>query len=151
MKRFFAITLMIMLCVSLTACMGNTNPTEEISTHTLPPTQASVTVEPEWAPVDCDIALVDTNGNAVFAADDFETFAVIGNDDTTSSYIIVRLTKDAASMLSTMENPYLTLTINGEEITDTAISTATGEIELGNNMDYAALCELATTIRGLFD
>ena len=150
MKRFFALTLIIMICLSLTACMGNTTPTEEISTHTLPPTEASVTVEPEWAPVDCDIALVDINGNAVFAAEDFETFAVIGNDDTTSSYIIVRLSKDASSMLISMENPYLTLTINGEEITDTVISTATGEIELGHNMDYASLCELATTIRGLF-
>ncbi len=151
MKRFIALTLMIMLCVSLTACMGSTTPTEEISTHTLPPTEALVTIEPEWAPVDCDIALVDIDGNAVFAADDFETFAVIGNDDTTSTYIAVRLSKDAASMLSTMENPYLTLTISGEEITDTVISTATGEIELGHNMDYASLCELATTIRGLFN
>lgn len=149
MKKLISITILIMLCVLCTACQSN-EIVESTTTHTLPPTEESVAIEPEWAPVDCDIALIDSNENTVVAAQDFETFAVIGTDD--NAYITIKVSDTAAQTLTSISSQELSLTINGEYISKVSIdaSTFAGEIELGHDLDYNSLCELATTIRGLF-
>lgn len=156
MKRFIALTLIIMLCVSLTACMGNTTPSEEISTHTLPPTEASVTVEPEWAEVDSDIALTDGENNIVVAAIDFETFALVGTNDD-DSYIKIKLNDSGYKNLveyTTYTSNTLYLYLNGEKIDeltfDTYTDSAPNPFEFGHDISYNELCELAGAIRGLF-
>lgn len=153
MKKLIALTMIIMLCVSLTACMGNTTPTEEISTHTLPPTEASVTVEPEWAEVDSDIALTDGENNMVVAAIDFETFALVGSNDD-DSYIKIKLNdsgyKSLLEYTSITSNTFY-LTLNGEEIEEiTYADDVPNPIEFGHDKSYAQLCELAGAIRGLY-
>lgn len=153
MKKLISITILIMLCVSLTACMGNTTPTEEISTHTLPPTQAYVTVEPEWAPVDSDIALMDSEGNTLVTAADFETFALVGTNDDDSHIKIMLNDSGYKSLLEytgvTSNTFYLYL--NGEEIEEiTYADNVPNPIEFGHDKSYEELCQLAGAIRGLF-
>lgn len=153
MKRYIAITLIIMICISLTACMGNTTPSEDVSSHTLPPTQASVTVEPEWAEVDSDIALTDSENNTIVVAADFETFALVGTNDD-DSYIKIMLNdsgyKSLIEYTSITSNTFY-LYLNGEEIEEiTYASDVPNPIEFGHSKSYEELCQLAGAIRGLF-
>ncbi len=153
-KRFLLlITLILMICVVCTACAEPEVEikNEETTAHTLPPTEI-ITVEPEWAEVDCDIALVDSDENIVVSAEDFETFAVIGTDDSTS-YIAIKVSDEATSIVKAMSSADLSLKIEGEYVEKDSIPTTnfTGEIKIGHDMSYQELCELATTIRGLFN
>ncbi len=152
-RLLLLITLIIMICVVCTACAEPENEVKsgETTVHTLPPTEV-ITVEPEWAEVDCDIALVDSEENIVVTAEDFETFAVIGADDSTS-YIAIKVSDEATSMINAMSSTDLSLKIEGKFVEKDSIPTTnfTGEIEIGHDMSYQELCELATTIRGLFN
>ncbi|MBE6824801.1 MAG: hypothetical protein E7513_05590 [Ruminococcaceae bacterium] len=146
-------TLILMICVVCTACSSTKEPTEETSAHTLPPTEATI-AEPEWVEVDCDIALVDSDGAVVVPAVDFETFALVGTNDD-DSYIKIKL--NDSGYMSLIEYTSITsntfyLYLNGEEIEEiTYADDVPNPIELGHDMSYQELCELATTIRGLFN
>lgn len=151
MKKLSLIATIIMMCVLFCACAQETVTETENTAHTLPPTQSIVT-EPEWAEIDCDIALLDNSSNLILSSTDFETFAVVGSTDD-DSYILLKVSEQATEMLLTMQDKNeLYITVNGEVVASANIDTATfdGEITVGEDMTYDSLCELATTIRGLF-
>lgn len=154
MKKLLCILAVVLVCASFCSCTnkGDTTPTAEpTTTHTLPPTE-NTTTEYEWAEIDCELALTDKDGNTVAYADDFETFAIVGSTDD-DSYIIVKLTDEATDIINTTSDvSELSLSINGEVYSDVTFPDEfTGEIEIGNNMTFEQVCELATTIRGLFN
>lgn len=153
MKKLTLIILTVLLCVMFTACAEKEpDITEETTAHTIPNTLPAV-VEPEWAQVDCDIALVDADTNTVIlSAEDFTIFAVIGTTDE-DSYIILQTTEDGKGTVNALtEVPALQLVVNGETKADVTFEAGnfTGEIEFGHAIPYQALCELASTMRGLF-
>ncbi|MBQ4128947.1 MAG: hypothetical protein IJD68_04160 [Ruminococcus sp.] len=154
MKKLLTVTLIIMLCVLCTSCAFTTTqePTEDISTHTIPPTQDQ-TVAEEWAEIDCDIKLLDADGNTVVGFDDFETFTLSGTNDD-DSCIKVKLSETATQMLCSLPEPtQLYIYISDEKIAPVNIDPATfnGEIAFGSDLSFDKLCELATAIRGLFN
>ena len=156
MKKSTAIllvlTLILSLCVVLTGCKEEKTPAPDTTTHTLPPTQATI-AEPEWAEVLCDIALFETATNTpVILNDDFDTFALVGSNDA-DSYIVLKVTEDALNTIKTNQSlSDLQLIINGDTVADIAIdpATFTGEIKFGENHPYDSLCILASQIRGLY-
>lgn len=155
MKKLITFTILIMLCLSLCACADTaTEPTDatEQSSHTLPAAQTKD--EPEWCNIDCDINLVD--GDAIYiSAEDFDTFALIGSNDTDCA-LRIKLSDNGADMLksfaqSDMLPKKLTLIVNGDSICDVALdeSTIDGEFDIKGNLTFEELCELSNTIRGL--
>lgn len=156
MKKLTAIilvlTLILSLSVMLSGCKEEKVPAPDTTTHTLPPTQASIT-EPEWAEVNCDIALFETATNTpVILNDDFETFALVGTNDE-DSYITLKVSEDALNTIkSNQELSDLQLIINGDTVADLVIDpqTFTGEIKFGETYPYESLCVLASSIRGLY-
>lgn len=152
MKKLTLIILAVLLCVAFSACAEKEEVIEENTAHTIPATQP-VVAEPEWAQVDCDISLVDADTNTVILyAEDFTNFAVMGTTDD-DSYIILQTTEDGKNTVNSMtEVPSLQLVINGETKADVTfeVGAFTGEIEFGHALPYQTLCELASTIRGLF-
>ena len=156
MKKSTAIllvlTLILSLCVVLTGCKEEKTPAPDTTTHTLPPTQATI-AEPEWAEVLCDIALFETATNTpVILNDDFDTFALVGSNDA-DSYIVLKVTEDALNTIKTNQSlSDLQLIINGDTVADIVIdpATFTGEIKFGETYPYDSLCTLASQIRGLY-
>ncbi len=152
MKKLTVILLAILMCMVLGACNESQNPIDETTTHTIPATQP-VVAEPEWAEVDCDIALIDPDTNTtILYGEDFSTFAVIGTTDE-DSYITIKTTDMATNIVNSMADiPALQLIVNGETKGDVIIEAGSfdGEITFGHDYPYEALCELASTIRGLF-
>ncbi len=153
MKKILSLLAVVLVCVSFCCCTNKEDITptvEPTTTHTIPPTENAST-EYEWAEIDCELALNDKGGNAVLYAEDFTTFAVAGSTDE-DSRIIVKVTDEATDMINTIGAADLSLTINGESCDDVTFPEEfTGEFEIGNNMTYEQVCELATTIRGLFN
>ena len=157
MKKYTAIilalTLVLSLCLVFSGCKEE-QPTAEpdTTTHTLPPTEA-IDVEPEWAEVDCDIALFQTaTSSPILYSEDFETFALVGTNDA-DSYIVLKLTDDAVNTIkSTQDLSDLQLIIYGDTVADIVIdpTSFTGEIKFGETYPYDSLCTLASTIRGLY-
>lgn len=152
MKKLTIIILAIIMCVTFSACTKTETAVEETTTHAIPATQP-VIAEPEWAEVDCDIALIDANTNTtVLYGEDFTKFAVMGTTDE-DSYIVIETTDEAKDVINSMtEIPTLQLVINGDTRGDIVIKvgTFTGEISFGHDFPYETLCQLAITIRGLF-
>lgn len=152
MKKLALFALILILCLVFTACTEDTTPTESTN-HTLPPTEATVsTQEYEWAEIDCVITMTDESGNVVLQLDDFVTFACVGSTDT-DSCIKLKLTDDASSELKSMGNATYTVDIDSttQETVTIDTKTFTDEIEIGHDLSYEQVCELATTIRGLFN
>lgn len=152
MKKSILLILAILLCVfCCSACSKNDSNEPTDAPHSLSPT-LNASVEYEWAPIDCDIALVNNDSNIYVSEKDFETFAVVGSGD--SAYIILKVSDSATQQLNSLNSAtMLSLTINGEKVDGVSISSVTfnGEIEFAHDMKYEQLCELANTIRGLFN
>ncbi len=152
MKRILSIIAVTLVCVCFASCTNKEAPSNTDATiaHTLPPTE-NVSTEYEWAEIDCELAINDKDGNAVLYAEDFTTFAVAGSTDE-DSYIIIKVTDEATDMINTIGTSDLSLTINDEVCDDVCFPEEfTGEFEIGKAMTYEQVCELATTIRGLFN
>ncbi len=159
MKKITAIiltlTLILSMCIIFTGCLAEDEVTDNVSTHTLPPTESSITTtaEPEYAEVACDIALIQSTTNTtILYADDFETFALVGSNDN-DSYITLKLSDTATDIIkSTPDLSSLQLVVYGDTCGDVEIdpTTFTGEIAFGYDYSYEALCNLASTIRGLY-
>lgn len=152
MKKLLIFTTIIMMCLSLVACVGDTTPTEEeTSTHTLPPTETVVAVEPEWAEVNCDIKLINGDSQVILSSEDFDTFAVVGTNDD-DSYIEIKVTNDAVDIVKSSDLENATISINNKYSSSVTIdiSTFDGKIEFGSPWSYDELCSLASTIRGLY-
>ncbi len=155
MKILVSLLITVLLCFSLVGCSQTEEviPTEEpTKAHSIAPTEEFL-VEPEWAPIDCNITLNDAKGNIVVQSYDFLTFALVGNTDEDSK-IKLKLSDEATDMLkSNNEDLTLTLNINDTAIEDVVISPSTfsGEFEIGESYSYQDTCDLATTIRGLFN
>ncbi|MBQ8056761.1 MAG: hypothetical protein IJ275_00320 [Ruminococcus sp.] len=147
-----ALTLVLSTCLVITGCSEEEAPQVDNSTHTLPPTEA-VVIEPEWAEVDCDIALIDASTNTtIIYGDDFDTFAVYGSTDE-DSYIAIKVTQEATDTVnSTQDLSNVQLVINGDTAGDIVIKPGsfTGEIAFGHDFPYENLCILASSIRGLY-
>lgn len=152
MKRILSIIAVTLVCVCFASCTNKETPstTDATIAHTLPPTE-NVSTEYEWAEIDCELAINDKDGNSVLYAEDFATFAVAGSTDE-DSYIIIKVTDEATDMINTIGTSDLSLTINNEVCYDVCFPEEfTGEFEIGKAMTYEQVCELATTIRGLFN
>lgn len=155
MKKIIASIIIMLLCISLFGCSQTQEiiPTEEpTKAHSIAPTEEYL-VEPEWAPIDCNITLNDKDNNIVVPSYDFLTFALEGSTDE-DSRILLKLSDEATDMLKqNSESLTLTLTINDTPIEDVVISpdTFNGEFEIGASYSYQDTCDLATTIRGLFN
>lgn len=150
-KKIAILLLAVMIVFTLSACAQSTDEVvEETSAHTIPPTQA-VTTDYEWAEIDCDITLTDADSNVVAFADDFEMFALVGTNDD-DSCIRLKLSENATSMLCSVGEQTLTVSINSQVVDSVTISPDTfdGEFEICSDLSFESLCELATTIRGLF-
>ncbi|MBQ8860447.1 MAG: hypothetical protein IJ015_03810 [Ruminococcus sp.] len=152
MKKLTVILLALLMCVFFSACNKPDVEVEETTTHTIPATQPPL-IEPEWAEVNCDIALIDPNTNTtILYGEDFSTFAVIGTTDE-DSYITIKTTDAATQIINSMDElPTLQLVINGDTRGDIVLKpdSFTGEFSFGHNLPYEALCQLASSIRGLF-
>lgn len=156
MKKSTAIVLVLTLVFSLSimfsGCKEEKAPAPDTTTHTLPPTQATI-AEPEWAEVNCDIALFETATNTpVILNEDFDTFALVGTNDA-DSYIVLKVTEEALNTIKANQAlSDLQLIINGDTVADIVIdpATFTGEIKFGENHPYDSLCILASQIRGLY-
>lgn len=155
MKRFIALLCVIILAFCITAC-GNeaetTTPTDATIIHTLPPTE-NVSTDYEWAEIDCYMTISDYDNNAIAGPEDFTTFAMVGSTDE-DSYIIVKVSDSATDALNNIaDKSQLMLLIGGDSFGDVSYGEGefTGEIELGHSMTYEQVCELATTLRGLFN
>lgn len=136
----------------MTACEKNTEPTEPTITHTLPPTE-NVSVDYEWVEIDCYMTISDADNNVIVNPEDFTTFAVVGSTDE-DSYIIVKVSDEATATLNSVaDKSQLFLLIGGDSFGDVSYGDGefTGEIELGHSLPYEQVCNLATTIRGLFN
>lgn len=151
MKRLTLLILAVLISLTITAC-SQKEVVEETTTHTIPATQPPVT-EPEWAQVDCDISLADPeSGNTILYAEDFTNFAVMGTTDE-DSYIVLQTTEDAKNFVNSLaEISTLQIIINGNSKDDIVIKAGefTGEIAFGHNLPYEALCQLASSMRGLY-
>ncbi len=154
MKKLLAIFMIVLMCITLCACNNSpsTEPTEETSAHTLAPTQAENTQE-EWVEIDCDISLKNADGVSIIGAPDFETFTLCGTNDE-DSCIKLKLSEIAVEVLCSYTEPTVFYVYIGlDKIASANIDPATfdGVIEIGSDLSYNELCELATTIRGLFN
>ncbi len=149
MKKLTIILTAILLCVIFASCAGNTEPTEPPVSHTIAPIEETVS-QYEWAEIECELALSDSEGNVLLYSDDFTYFAVVGSTDE-DSYIILQVTQDAQAVLSTVDTSAVSLTIYGDTVADVKVSDDKSSITFGNSIPYATLCEYATTIRGLFN
>ncbi len=141
MKKTTLLIIVALLCVLLVSCKKETPP--ENTLHTMPPTENS-SLEPEWAQIDCDIALLDSNLEVVLLMDSFDTFALVEDNE---SYIIVRVTDDAKKQLcsATTINDY-SITLENEVIADVTVDpdTFNGEFIIGKGMpteDVYILCD----------
>lgn len=156
MKRILALLCVAILVFSLTACKGNSDVTDTTTQatemHTLPPTE-NVSTDYEWAEIDCYMTISDYENNAIANPEDFTTFAMVGSTDE-DSYIIVKVSEEATTALNNVaDKSQLLLLIGGDSFGDVSYGEGefTGEIELGHSMTYEQVCELATTLRGLFN
>ena len=149
MKKLTIILTAILLCVIFAGCASNTEPTEPSVSHTIPPIEET-TSEYEWAEIECELALTDSEGNTLLYSEDFTYFAVVGSTDE-DSYIVLQLTEDAQAMLSSVDTTAVSLTIYGDTVSDVKVSDDKSTVTFGNSIPYATLCEYATTIRGLFN
>lgn len=151
MKKLLIFTAIIMMCICMAACVADTTPTEETSTHTLPPTETVANLEPEWAEIDCNIKLINADSQVILSAEDFETFAVVGTNDD-DSYIVVKVTDQAIDTVKSSDLSNSTISINDEYSSAISIDTETfeGKIEFGYEWSYDELCLIASSIRGLY-
>lgn len=154
MKKLLIFTTIIMMCICMVACTGNTTPTEpteETSTHTLPPTETVAEIDPEWAEVNCNIKLLSGNSNVILSGEDFETFAVVGTNDD-DSYIVVKVTEQAIDTIKSSDFDNAVISINDTYNSSVNIdkSTFDGKIEFGSPWSYEQLCTIASNIRGLY-
>ena len=155
MKKIIALMCVGLLAVSITACKNDPQPTEvpnETEVHTLPPTE-NISDDYEWAEIDCYMTISDADNNVIVNPEDFTTFAVVGSTDE-DSYIIVKVTEQATEALNNVaDKSQLFLLIGGDSFGDVSYGEGefTGEIELGHSLPYDQVCNLATTIRGLFN
>ncbi|MBR2714824.1 MAG: hypothetical protein IKB73_01300 [Ruminococcus sp.] len=154
MKKLTLIILAIMMCVMFASCAKEevNNDDKSSTTHTIPASESVNEAEPEWAEIDCDMTLVDAQGNIVLSGSDFETFALVGTNDD-DSYILIKTSQEATDIVKTADpSSTLDLCINGNTVGGGSISPSefNGEIKLGEDMTYETLCELANSIRGLF-
>lgn len=150
MKKLTILLLTVLMCVFFAGCQGDTQPSAEpTESHTIAPTEISTT-EYEWAQIECEISLFDSEGNTILYSEDFTNFAVVGNTDA-DSYIILQLTDDAQSMLSTIDTSSVSLAIYGDTMADVKVSEDKSTVTFGNSIPFESLCEIATTIRGLFN
>ena len=81
------------------------------------------------------------------------TFAVVGSNDE-DSYVIVKVSDEATDALNNVaDKSQLCFLIGGDSFGDVSYGDGefTGEIELGRTLPYEQVCNLATTIRGLFN
>lgn len=155
MKKITALalvlTLILSICLFVTGCSKDKSQ-DDNTVHTLPPTEATQ-AEPEWAEVDCDIALIKSlTSETILYGEDFETFAVYGTTDE-DSYIEIKVSEEAVGVVNSAQDlSNLQLIINGDTVADIVIKpeTFTGEITFGQDMPYESLCTLASSIRGLF-
>ena len=153
MKRLLIIlTAAILLAVIMTACAGNTapqvtEPEPQPQLHTVAP--ASTEPTPEWAHVDAAMVLEDAD-NIYARGTDFVCFALIGNSD--SARIVFKLDDVTAGMLreQSADNAYY-LTMNDERIGDAELNKNCDEVTLVGDYSYEKLCELANSIRGLWN
>ena len=147
------LTLILSACMLITGCSKDEQPPQvDNTTHTLPPTQA-VTVEPEWAEVNCNIALIDASTNTtIISGEDFDIFAVYGTTDE-DSYISIKVTQEATDIINSAQDlSEVQLVINGDTVGDITLKPGsfTGEIAFGHDFPYENLCILASSIRGLY-
>lgn len=108
------------------------------------------TEEPEWAPVDCDIAL--SSGGTVYAQNaDFPTFAIVGtNSDNGALVFIVEQTAAAVLSASAVDADSYILTVNGEDLSGSvSFNDGCTEMTFKGDCSYTELCEIASVIRGL--
>lgn len=149
---FLLITTILSICILCCAC--GEQPTEETQAptiHTMPPT-TSLTIEPEWCEIDCNLSLIDTDSNEVISENDFDTFALCGSDDT-NSYITIKLSEQGTQIINSLSAPTeLSLIIENTVLTKVTLDPATfnGEFDFGDDKSFETLCEYANTIRGLF-
>ena len=150
MKRIIAVLLASLFLLALTACKSEPEPTAaptqpEPQPHTVSP--ASTVEEPEWAPVDSDVALL-SDGEPFAASDAFTYFAIVGRGE--DAVIRLKVNSLTASMLKSAEGePVYSVTLNGKKIGDAKVSEDFEELTLINDYSYEELCELATDIRGV--
>lgn len=146
------LALILSACMLITGCSKDETPQVDNTTHTLPPTEA-VTSEPEWAEINCDIALIDASTNTtIIFGEDFDIFAVYGTTDE-DSYISIKVTQEATDIInSTQDLSQVQLVINGDTVGDITLKPGsfTGEIAFGHDFPYENLCILASSIRGLY-
>lgn len=146
------LTLILSACMLITGCSEEEIPQVDTTTHTIPPTEAG-TIEPEWAEVNCDIALIDASTNTtIIYGEDFDTFAVYGTTDE-DSYIEIKVTQEATDVINSVQDlSEVQLVINGDTVGDITLKPGsfTGEIAFGHDFPYENLCILASSIRGLY-
>lgn len=108
------------------------------------------TEEPEWAPVDCDIALV-INDTVCAENSDFPTFALIGSNIDDCG-LLFEVDKTAAGVLSMNydESADCYLAVNGEALNGTvSFNDDFTEMTFRGDYNYTEMCEIASTVRGL--
>ena len=155
MKKLIAFLCVILMAICMTACNNTSDTTETIAetqTHTLPPTE-SVSDDYEWAEIDCTMTITDSENNIVVYPEEFTTFAVVGSTDE-DSYVIVKVSEEATTAINNVaDKSHLFFLIGGDSFGDVSYGEGefNGEIILGKSLPYDQVCNLATTIRGLFN
>ncbi len=153
MKRYLIVFLTIITAVLAAGCSKQsatqTEPAAEPSTqlHTIPPTETGM--QPEWAPVDCEITL--ESSDSVYAeGSDFQTFALVGNSDETCALHFI-LDDVTAAMLSQQDAGIsYYVTVNGKVLkSEVTFNSDFTELTLKGGYTYSEMCALATEIRGL--
>ena len=148
-KRIKAILLMLTAVVALITSSCGERATGELPVPT-EETSSVISVlptigEPEWAPVDSELELRDSDG-ILANRSDFERFAIIGSGD--EAYLSFKLTEEAENALSLSAARGWYLTLDGNSIGGVEVDEE-NSVTLKTALTYNELCELATRIRGL--
>lgn len=153
MKRIILSLTLVILCLTFAGCKEEEAappaPTQT-QMHTIPPTE-EINSELEWAPVDCDIVLNNSESQPVLYGDDFDTFALVGTNDD-DSYIVIKLSEDATNAVKAMEkSDDMPLLIDNVEVAKISLDPTNfnGEITFGIDDTILKLQEYANTMRAL--
>ena len=151
MRRLLALASVVLLVLALTACGGNTAPTETPA-ETAAPTDApyidTQLDEPEWTLAE-GVLQLEGDGNVYAAGDDILYFAIVTEADGKQE-LWFRMSDETAATLKTQsaDNAYY-MTLNGETIGAATLNEGCTIAKISDENADGEITAWASEIRGL--
>lgn len=150
MKRIIALTAVVLLLLALSACGGNTAPTET-SSVTEAPTDApyidTQISEPEWTLAEGELQLEGTD--SIYAENaDVLYFAIVTESDSNQE-LWFRLSDETAALLQSQRPDDCFMTLNGEKIGGASLSDDCTIVKISAENVDGEITAWASKIRGL--